>query len=95
MKMKMIAYKDTKLNIFTRPSFIDGERSNEDIIESTRRMCADPKCPKTYFEYDLYCLGLYDDKLGTFEAHDPEFLVSLGDYKHLASTEEEKVDVVS
>lgn len=94
MKMKIIAYKDTKLNIFTQPSYVDGERSNEDLIETTRRMCANPKLPRTYFEYDLYCLGTYDDKTGTFDAKEPEFLVSLGDYKHLAASEEEKVDVV-
>lgn len=94
MMMKVLAYKDTKLNVFTSPSFIDGDRSNEDLIETTRRMCANPQLPITYFEYDLYLLGTYDDKQGIFDVHDPEFLVSLGDFKHLAAKKEEKVDVV-
>ena len=95
MKIKVVAYKDTKLNIFTQPMYLDGSASDSDIIEMTRRMCANPSFNKSMFEYDLYSLGLFDDKLGKFEVHDPEFLVSLADFRHLASEEKaEKVDVV-
>lgn len=93
MIMKMLAYKDTKLNVFTQPFFIDGERENSDLIEITRRMCANPEVPSVYFQYDLYLLGTYDDKLAVFNTTAPEYLCSLGDYKHLAE-KEEKVDVV-
>ena len=93
MKLRVVAYKDTKLNVFTNPFFV-GDVSNEDLIENTRRMCANPSMPKTYFEYDLYLLGSYDDKTGHFDTSEPEFLVSLGDYKHLATEKVEKVDVV-
>lgn len=96
MKMKIVAYKDTKLNIFTQPIFT-GNLDNSEIIESTRRMCANPQLPSSYFEYDLYLLGEFDDKVGKFETIEPEFLVSLGDFRHLAPAKEaEKVqsDVV-
>lgn len=94
MRVKVLAYKDTKLNIFTQPFYMDGERKNEEIIEITRRMCANPEMPAKYFEFDLYDLGIFDDKVGTFESKAPEFLVSLGDFKHLAPEKVEKVDVV-
>lgn len=95
MKLKIVAYKDNKLNVFTNPFFL-GNSSNEDIIENTRRMCANPKLPKVYYDYDLYCLGEYDDKTGHFDTKDPEFLVSLGDFRHLEAIDEvEKVDVVN
>lgn len=94
MKMKILSYKDTKLNIFTQPFYLDGERKEEEIIEIMRRMCANPQMPSVYFEYDLYCLGIFDDKTGTFEASSPEFLVSLGDFKHLRTVVQEvKEDV--
>ena len=95
MIMKLIAYKDLKLNIFTSPMTIGNVESSE-IIENVRRMCADPKMPQVYFEYDLYLLGTYDDKTGLFDCKSPEFLVSLGDFRHLASKKEEVTpDVVS
>lgn len=96
MKIRVIAYKDTKLNIFTQPMYMDSAASREDIVEMTRRMCANPNLNKQLLEYDLYDLGEFDDKLGKFETHEPEFLVSLGDFRHLASEPDkvEKVDVV-
>lgn len=93
MIMKVLAYRDTKLNVYTQPFFLDGDRKNEEVIEITRRMCANPSMPKVYFEYDLYLIGQYDDKIGAITPQKPEFLVSLGDFKHLAS-EVEKVEVV-
>lgn len=94
MIMKVLAYKDTKLNIFGQPFYFDGDRSKEDLIEITRRMCSNPEMPLRMFEYDLYELGEFDDKVGVFKTHDPEFYCSLGDFKHLAASTEEKVDVV-
>lgn len=94
MICKVIAYKDTKLNVFTNPFFVGNIEASE-IIEQVRRMCANPQMPSVYFEYDLYLLGEYDDKLGKFNTKEPEFLVSLGDFKHLAAKkEEEHVEVV-
>ena len=96
MIMKVLAYRDTKLNIYTQPFFLDGDRKPEEIIEITRRMCANPQMPKVYFEYDLYIIGQYDDKIGQLLPKEPEFLVSLGDFKHLAAEKEEvNVDVVN
>ena len=93
MIMKLIAYKDIKLNVFTAPLAVKND-SKEDLIENVRRMCADPNLPKNYFEYDLYVLGEYDDKTGAFKVIAPEFLVSLGDYRHLAAEKVENVGVV-
>ena len=90
MTLKLVAYKDTKLNIFTHPIFFDGDRKNEEIIELFRRMCVDPELPLTYFDYDIYELGSFDDKTGQFETHDPEFLVSLADYKYLRPVTDKK-----
>lgn len=94
MKMKMICYKDNKLNIFTQPVFIDGSKSNEDIVEMTRRMCASGDMPSYYFEYDLYECGIFDDKVCSFEVKAPEFLVSLGDFRHLRPVEDVKKEEV-
>lgn len=94
MILKVVAYKDTKLNCFTNPFYL-GNISNEEIIETARRMCTNPQLPSVYLEYDLYLLGEFDDKVGKFKVCDPEFLVSMADFKHLAPVkEEEKVDVV-
>lgn len=88
MIMKVIAYKDIKLNVFTQPFFV-GNIDKEEVIEQVRRMCANPSMPSQYFDYDLYLLGEYDDKIGHFNCIDPEFLVSLGDFRHLAVAKEE------
>lgn len=93
MIMKVLAYKDTKLNIFTQPFYLDGSLQREDLIETIRRMCAAPGVPAVFFEYDAYVLGEYDDKLGIFQNCSPEFLVSLGDFKHLRFVEEPKEEV--
>lgn len=84
MIMKVIAYKDTKLNVFSQPVCISSS-STEEIIENVRRMCANPEFPSSYFEYDLYFLGEFDDKTGSFKVSKPDFLVSLADFRHLAS----------
>ena len=94
MIQKVVAYKDVKLGVFSNPFYL-GNTTKEDIIENIRRMCANPQTPSVYFEYDLYYLGEFDDKVGSFKCEAPEFLVSLGDFKHLRSAEEVKVDVVS
>lgn len=96
MIVKVIAYKDLKLNIYTSPIYLDGDSSIEEIVEKTRRMCANPKLPVEYFDYDLYLLGTFDDKTGLFKTEAPEFLCSLADYKHLRAVQEEvKQDVVN
>lgn len=94
MKMKMLCYKDNKLGIFTQPVFIDGSQSQEDIVEMTRRMCASGTLPSYYFEYDLYEVGLFDDKICEFKTNSPEFLVSLSDFKHLMPVPEVKKEEV-
>lgn len=91
MKMLIVGYYDKKLNVFTAPTTISMS-STDDLIESTRRLCANPKLPKVYLEYDLYKFGTYDDKLGVFELEvKPEFVCSLADFKHLAESGEENV----
>ena len=93
MIMKVLAYKDTKLNIFTQPFYLDGHSDNSELIETIRRMCAAPGVPAVFFEYDLYLLGQFDDKTGVFETSSPEYLVSLGDFKHLRTLPEAKEEV--
>lgn len=93
MKLQVLSYKDNKLNIFTQPFYLDGSRTQEEIIEVMRRMCANPQMPVVYFEYDLYKLGIFDDKTGVFECASPEFMVSLADFKHLRPVEEVKENV--
>ena len=44
MIMKVIAYKDIKLNVFTQPFFV-GNIGKEEVIEQVRRMCANPSMP--------------------------------------------------
>lgn len=88
MIMTVCSYRDTKLNIFGQPFFL-AVKEKEDIVENIRRMCASPELPKVYFEYDLYLLGTFDDKVGMFTTGQPEFLVSLGDFKYLAAVPEE------
>lgn len=90
MIMKVVAYKDTKLNVFAHPIYLQGDLTNEDLIEQFRRMCASPDIPSVYFDYDIYLLGNFDDKLGTFETYSPEYLCSLADYRHLRTLEENK-----
>lgn len=82
MIMKIICLYDKKLGIFTAPS-TEKDLENADIIEGYRRMCANPQMPSQYFDYDVYLMGKFDDKTGEFITGKPEFLVSLGDYRHL------------
>lgn len=94
MKLKLISMYDKKLGVYSNPSY-ERDVSNEDLIEGYRRMCANPKLPVGYFDFDVYILGYYDDKTGEFDTHKPEFLVALGDFRHLAAVKEEKQDVKS
>lgn len=92
MNMIMLSYFDKKLGVYSSPATIQ-EKADDVIIEETRRMCANPQMPKVYFEYDLYKVGVFDDKVGEIKAFEkPVFLVSLNDFIHLAS-EGEKEDV--
>lgn len=87
MTLKIVSYKDTKLNVFSHPIMFNGDLSDEDIIETFRRMCSSPDFPKAQFEFDIYVLGSFDDKSGQFTTFSPQYLCSLGDFKHLASDE--------
>lgn len=81
MISKLVAYYDKKLGVYTQPISMPNT-SNEDLIEQTRRMCANPKVPDAYFDYELYCLGSYDDKRAELIILDkPEFIVSLADFR--------------
>ena len=86
MIFRVLAYKDLKLNCFSTPIF-ERDLSDQDIIESTRRMCSHPKFDKNMFDYDLYSLGRFDDKTGDFIECSVQFLVSLGDFRNLAESE--------
>lgn len=81
MISKLVAYYDKKLGVYTQPISM-ADISNEDLIEQTRRMCANPKIPEAYFDYDLYILGSYDDKRGIIVVLDhPDFVVSLSEFR--------------
>lgn len=85
MKTKLVAYFDRKLGVFTQPISMP-DVATEDLIEQTRRMCANPKVPEAYFDYELYELGSYDDKRGQIVINEkPEFIVSLSDFRSLRS----------
>lgn len=84
MTMLLLSYYDKKLGVYSAPTTIQ-DKDDDVIIEETRRMCANPQMPKIYFEYDLYKVGSFDDKVGVIEKLDkPVFLVSLSDFRHLA-----------
>lgn len=89
MITRLMAYKDTKLNVFTAPISMPDQK-DEDIVESIRRMCANPKLPEAYFEYDLYSIGTFNDKTGVIEVKSPEFLVSLGDFRYLKEVKKDE-----
>ena len=93
MKTTLLSYFDKKLGIYTAPIAIDQQEDNV-LIEKMRRMCANPNLPRIYFEYDVYRVGTFDDKVGMVESIQPVYLCSLSDFKHLAAVEEsEKEDV--
>lgn len=95
MKLLMTVYYDKKLGVYTNPMF-DRESSDENLIEMTRRMCANPEIPRSFFDYDLYRLGIFDDKDGSFDILEkPVYLCSLGDFAHLVSKESEVSQHVS
>ena len=83
MIMKLVAYYDKKLGVYTAPISMN-DFAVEDLIEQTRRLCANPKVPENYFDMDLYILGTFDDKLGSIVVNSkPEFVVSLNDFRYL------------
>ena len=83
MIMKLIGYFDKKLGVYSSPISMN-DFDTEDLIEQTRRMCANPKVPEAYFDYDLYVFGTFDDKRGEIKVFDkPEFVVSLNDFRNL------------
>lgn len=91
MKTLVISYYDKKLGVYSNPAVIQ-YAANEDIIEQTRRMCANPELPVVYFDYDLYILGSFDDRTGAFDTlPKPEFIVSLGDFRYLREQVKENV----
>lgn len=91
MIFSVVAYKDTKLNVFSQPVFITADLNRDDLIETFRRMCASPETPSSYFELDVYLLGTFDDKTAIFNVASPEYLCSLGDFKHLKAETTEVV----
>lgn len=90
MKMRLLCYRDSKLGVFGTP-FSERDCSNEDLIETVRRMAANPEIPSHYFEYELYSLGSYDDKNGSITPIIPEFIVSFGEFKSYRTEKKEEV----
>lgn len=83
MIMKVVSNYDKKLGIYSAPICVAND-SNEDLIEKYRRMCASDQLDVKVFDFDVYVLGTFDDKLGQYDLlAKPEFLVSLGDYRYL------------
>lgn len=82
MILKVVSLYDKKLGVYANPTYVHND-DEEALKEAYRRMCAG-EVPANVFDYDVYVLGTYDDKLGQFILNDkPEFLVSLGDYRYL------------
>lgn len=81
MIQTLLAYYDPRLGVYTTPITIQYERV-EDVLEVVRRMCAAPQIDPNMFEYDLYYLGTYDDKVAEFKLDvKPVFLAHLGDFR--------------
>lgn len=82
MILKVVSLYDKKLGVYANPTYVHDD-DDDSLKEAYRRMCAGD-VPANVFDYDVYVLGTYDDKLGQFILNDkPEFLVSLGDYRYL------------
>lgn len=89
MKHRLISYYDRKINVYN-PVICLPDSSDEDLIEGVRRMCASPKVNSQIFDFDLYSIGVFDDKLGSCVLNDkPEFLVSLADFRYLQEVKED------
>ena len=89
MRQVLLSYFDKKLGVYSTPHAVH-DVEDDVIIEEIRRMCANPKLPKVYLEYDLYRIGDFDDKTGEIKVCEkPVFLVSLNDFRSLASEDVE------
>lgn len=93
MIQTLITYYDPRLGVYSAPMTIQYERV-EDVIEIVRRMCAAPEFNPIMFEYDLYYLGTFNDKVGSFTLDvKPVFLAHLGDFKLKEKTQDENQDI--
>lgn len=80
MILKMLSYYDKKMNLYTSPITIDN-RSNEDLIEMFRRFTCSKEFNPVYLDFDIYCLGTFDDKTASLVLEDkPVYLASFSDF---------------
>lgn len=77
----VLGYYDKRIGCYISPQFQE-QVSIEDLIEDVRRMTYAPNFRVEMFDYDLYLLGTFDDKLGSFDLKaKPDFIVSLDDFR--------------
>lgn len=82
MILKVLSYYDRKLGVYTHPIYVQNE-PDTDVIEKFRRMLANPeaKIPESYKDFEVYCLGTFDDSYANFDLFDkPGYLLSMSDF---------------
>lgn len=87
MIRNLMAFKDKKLGVYSK--LIETNLKPEDYAEEVRRSCASPEVPSSFFDNDIYHVGVYDDKIGLITPVAAVFIASCDDFRYLR----EKKDV--
>lgn len=74
MKLKVFAIKDSKIEAFKNPIFLNSQG------EAIRALTDEVENPQSLFhkyseDFTLYELGTYDDQTATFEQHETPLVV--------------------
>lgn len=75
----VISVKDRAADVFNRPFFVPHTNvAVRDFTDEINRVSQDNPLSKHPDDYDLYCLGSFDDNSGAFAAGDAPTLIVRG-----------------
>lgn len=75
MKYTVIGFKDKQVGLFTSPSLVNLNDS-EDIKEDVRVQIVKSDRRQVFKGKNLVIFGQFDSKTGRYDVHDPEFLLN-------------------
>jgi len=76
MKTKVMVIRDVKVEAYMQPftaqSIGIAERSFQDAMNNPNKDTDISKHPE---DFELYCIGTYDDAMAKVEGHEPQFIM--------------------
>ena len=80
MILFVVSVKDRAADVFNRPFFVPHRNvAIRDFTDEVNRVAADNQLNKHPDDFDLYCLGEFDDSVGSLINNQPVILVRAKD----------------